>query len=206
MERVFHGLAPLDREDALLRVARPLADWNWSVSGARVPGASSNEHAAGSVWVPWTLGGTGAATTARELARLDGWRPDSLALSRGARRRLVRALWRSDDLNVVLEMRRLRRVDADRSAGWPLPPLFDEPIWSSRARVGGVRCSTLRWAYYELESDAGRFRVVVPPGRSDPERDRRLLSQLELALDASRAPGKLAGGSPRSRRTTVRSN
>ncbi len=125
VERIFCGLAPLDREDALIRAARPLAGWNWSVGGGRIPGAPSDRPWGGAGRVTWTPSGPEAPTDAREIARIDGWRPDSVTLSRRAPRRIVGALWRFDDLNVVLEMLRLPGVHVGPSLGRPLLPLFD---------------------------------------------------------------------------------
>ncbi len=188
MRAVLDGLSRWDRRDALARAGRPLSYWNWSVSRRRIPTASSNEETAGLVWRPWEGPGLAPATAPRTSAVIEGWRPDSVAYRPGEGRRIARALWRSEDLNAVLEVIRLPPRGSGASSGWPLPPLFELP-GAARPPVRGVRSRTLRWAYYEFDTGRETFRVVVPPGRSGVLRDRQLLRELTGLVPGPRIRG-----------------
>ncbi len=190
MEQVFRGLAPPNNADALDRASRPLQAWNWSVSGRRIPRSPSNEGTVGLVWAPWGESRARSAVAGIGPTAIEGWRLDTIALRPRASQRIVRTLWRSADLNSVMETVRVPPTRPGLTRPWPLPPLFNVPS-SPQADVRGIRSSTLRWAYYEVSRLTGGLRVVIPPGWSEPRRDRRILRKLTASIgkDWAEPPG-----------------
>jgi hypothetical protein len=179
IERILGELSPLDRRDAVARASRPLSLWNWSVSGRRIPGSSQTAETSGLGWIPGESTYVRGSTGAPARTTVQGWSLDSVAFRPQDTRSTVRTLWRSTDLNSVLEVTFIRDTHHAQSQLAPLPPLFDCPL-TITDRIRGIRSSVLRWAHYEVCHSTGTFRVVIPPGRSELTRDRHLLRELTV--------------------------
>lgn len=174
-EQIFRDVSPLNAPDAIERASRALSVWNWSVASHDIPGSASNAERRGLLWSPGEAArgrGSGALKEAR------GWHLDSVARPGNGPSHVVRALWRSNDLHETLEIVRLPPGAPPSRGRSPLPPLFDESL-APAEHIRGIRSSLLRSAWYLVDRAEDSLRVVIPPSRSEPGLDARLLRELE---------------------------